>query len=68
MLRPALRSAIPSLVLDPLGKYAFGFGDFNRLNRSALIACVYRSAEWDHKEIELAAHDLLQELDPARAK
>jgi hypothetical protein len=28
-----------------------------------LIACVYRAAEWRHKDIELAAHDLLQYLD-----
>jgi hypothetical protein len=28
-----------------------------------LIACQYRAAEWRHKEIELAAHDLLQLLD-----
>ena len=31
-----------------------------------LIACQYRAAEWRHKEIELAAHELLQRLD-ARA-
>jgi hypothetical protein len=28
-----------------------------------LIACHYRAAEWRHKEIELAAHELLQHLD-----
>jgi hypothetical protein len=28
-----------------------------------LIACQYRAAEWRHKEIELAAHELLQHLD-----
>lgn len=47
------------------GRYAFGFGDFRRLHRSALIACVYRAAEWRHKAVELAAHELLQELDAA---
>jgi hypothetical protein len=31
-----------------------------------IIACHYRAAEWRHKEIELAAHDLLQLLDRAR--
>ena len=49
------------------GRYAFVFGDFRRLHRTGLIACHYRAAEWDHKEIELAAHDLLQYLDKARA-
>lgn len=44
-------------------RYAFVYGDFRRLHRSGLIACVYRAAEWRHKAIELAAHDLLQHLD-----
>jgi hypothetical protein len=44
-------------------RHAFVFGDFRRVHRTGLIACVYRAAEWRHKEIELAAHDLLQELD-----
>jgi len=44
-------------------RHAFVFGDFRRLHRSALIACVFRASEWRHKAIELAAHDLLQELD-----
>jgi hypothetical protein len=48
---------------DTKARYAFVFGDFRRLHRSGLIACVYRAAEWRHKEIELAAHELLQELD-----
>ena len=44
-------------------RYAFVFGDFRRIHRTGLIACVYRASEWRHKAIELAAHDLLQELD-----
>ena len=48
---------------DTKARYAFVFGDFRRLHRSGLIACVYRAAEWRHKEVELAAHDLLQLLD-----
>jgi hypothetical protein len=28
-----------------------------------LIACLYRAAEWRHKAVELAAHELLQRLD-----
>jgi hypothetical protein len=43
--------------------YAFVYGDFRRLHRMGLIACHYRAAEWRHKEIELAAHELLQDLD-----
>ena len=44
-------------------RYAFVFGDLRRVHRTGLIACVYRASEWRHKEIELAAHDLLQRLD-----
>jgi len=44
-------------------RYAFVVGDFRRVHRSGLIACVYRAAEWRHKAVELAAHDLLQRLD-----
>ena len=46
-------------------RYAFVYGDFRRLHRTGLIACVYRASEWRHKDVELAAHDLLQYLDAA---
>jgi hypothetical protein len=49
-------------------RYAFVYGDFRRVHRSGLIACVYRAAEWEHKEVELAAHDLLQLLDRTRPR
>ncbi|WP_426247494.1 hypothetical protein [Nocardioides sp. LHG3406-4] len=44
-------------------RYAFVVGDFRRVHRTGLIACVYRAAEWRHKKVELAAHELLQHLD-----
>ena len=44
-------------------RYAFVVGDFSRVHRVGLIACVYRASEWRHKGVELAAHDLLQHLD-----
>ncbi len=44
-------------------RYAFVYGDFRRVHRSGLIACVYRASEWRHKQVELAAHELLQRLD-----
>jgi len=49
------------------GRYAFVYGDFRRLHRSGLIACQYRAAEWRHKAVELAAHELLQHLDATSA-
>jgi hypothetical protein len=48
-------------------RHAFVYGDFRRVHRTALIACVYRAAEWRHKAVELAAHDLLQRLDERSA-
>ena len=44
-------------------RHAFAYGDFTKVHRSGLIACVYRAAEWRHKDVELAAHELLQHLD-----
>ena len=49
-------------------RYAFVFGDFRRVHRSGLIACQYRAAEWRHKAIELAAHELLQHLDATSSR
>jgi hypothetical protein len=44
-------------------RYAFAYGDFRRIHRMGIISCLYRAAEWRHKEVELAAHELLQYLD-----
>src|SRR3712207_5206265 len=49
-------------------RYGFVYGDFRRVHRMGIIACHYRAAEWGHKEIELAAHDLLQLLDATRSR
>ena len=48
-------------------RHTFVYGDLRHVHRSGLIACQYRAAEWRHKQIELAAHDLLQLLDNVRA-
>jgi hypothetical protein len=48
-------------------RYAFVYGDFRRVHRMGVIACHYRAAEWRHKEIEIAAHELLQYLDDRTA-
>jgi hypothetical protein len=48
---------------DTKGRYAFVYGDFRRVHRMGLIACQYRAAEWKHKTVERAAHDLLEHLD-----
>jgi hypothetical protein len=46
-------------------RYGFVYGDFRRIHRTGIIACLYRAAEWRHKDVELAAHALLQRLDAA---
>jgi hypothetical protein len=48
-------------------RHGFVYGDFRRIHRMGLISCHYRAAEWRHKEIELAAHELLQQLDATSA-
>lgn len=44
-------------------RFAFGYGDFRRVHRMGLIACVFRASQWRHKAVERAAYDLLQRLD-----
>jgi hypothetical protein len=48
-------------------RHAFVYGDFRRIHRMGLIACHYRAAEHRHKDIELAAHELLQYFDAKTA-
>ena len=48
-------------------RYAFVYGDFRRVHRMGLIACIYRASMWRHKAVELAAHELLQRLDERSA-
>jgi hypothetical protein len=48
-------------------RYAFVFGDFERIHRSGIIASQFRAAEWRHKAVELAAHRLLQLIDKESA-
>jgi hypothetical protein len=49
-------------------RYAFVYGDLRRLHRMGLIASYYRAAEWEHQEIQVAAHELLLYLDAKRHK
>jgi hypothetical protein len=44
-------------------RYAFVVGDYRRLHRMGLVACLYRAAEWRHASILAAAYELLQYLD-----
>jgi hypothetical protein len=53
----------PDASEDTKGRYAFPYGDFDKVNRAALIHAKQRAAQNDHAEIEKAADDLLQHLD-----
>ncbi|WP_239166207.1 hypothetical protein [Actinoplanes italicus] len=44
-------------------RHAFVYGDFRRVHRSGLIACLYRAAEWRHRDVMRAAYELLEYLD-----
>lgn len=49
------------------GRYRFPYGDFEKVNRAALIHAKQRAAQNDHADVERAADDLLQRLDQKRA-
>ncbi|MEU8239062.1 hypothetical protein AB0C07_12510 [Actinoplanes missouriensis] len=44
-------------------RHAFVFGDYRRVHRSGLVACLYRAAEWRHRDVMRAAFELLEYLD-----
>jgi hypothetical protein len=44
-------------------RHAFVYGDFRRIHRTGLIACLYRAAEWRHRDVMQVAYELLQHLD-----
>lgn len=48
-------------------RHAFVYGDFRRVHRSGLIACLYRAAEWRHRDVMRAAYELLEHLDETTA-
>ena len=48
-------------------RYGFPFGDFSRVNRSALIPAKQRASQNGHTEIEAVADELLAHLDDVRA-
>ncbi len=44
-------------------RFAFPFGDFQRVLRSGLIAAKARAAQRDHDDVEKVADELLEHLD-----
>ena len=47
-------------------RYRFPYGDFERVNRAALVHAKQRASQNDHPEVERAADELLQRLDGER--
>jgi hypothetical protein len=56
----------PDASEETKGRYAFPYGDFSTVVRSALIHAKQRAAQNDHDAIEKAAGDLLDRLDEKR--
>ena len=48
------------------GRYAFPYGDFQKVNRAALIHAKQRASQNNHDAVEKAADELLQYLDKKR--
>ena len=48
------------------GRYAFPYGDFDTVNRAALVHAKQRASQNDHDSIERAAGELLDRLDAKR--
>ena len=53
----------PDASEDTKGRYAFPYGDFDVVNRAALIHAKQRASQNDHQSIQEAADDLLRRLD-----
>ena len=53
----------PEASEDTKGRYAFPYGDFEKVNRAALVHAKQRAAQNDHGEIEKAADQVLRHLD-----
>ena len=48
---------------DTKGAFAFPFGDFEALHRCAVMSAKVRAAQYDYRDIEEAADELLQMID-----
>jgi hypothetical protein len=53
---------------DTKDRYGFPFGDFQRVNRAALIHAKQRASQNDHAEVAEVADDLLKRLDDTANK
>ena len=56
----------PEASEETKGRYAFPYGDFSKVVRSALIHAKQRASQNDHGAVEKAAGELLDRLDEKR--
>lgn len=56
----------PDASEDTKGRFAFPYGDFEKVNRAAVIAAKQRASQNDHDAVEKAADELLSYLDERR--
>ena len=57
----------PSQPTDTKERYGFPYGDFRRVHRTGLIAAKQRAAQYDHRDVERAADEVLSLLDEESA-
>ena len=58
----------PDASAETKRRYAFPYGDLERVNRAALIHAEQRAAQNDHAEIAAVAKQLLERLDARRGQ
>ena len=49
------------------GRFGFPYGDFQKVNRAALIHAKQRASQNDHEDIAKAADELLQRVDDRKS-
>ena len=57
----------PEASEETKARYRFPYGDFENVNRAALVHAKQRAAQNEHPQIEQAADELLQRLDARRS-
>ena len=52
---------------DTKSRHACDASEERRLHRMGLIACRFRTAEWEHEDVELAGRERRHYLDESRS-
>jgi hypothetical protein len=49
---------------DTKSRYSFPYGDFVKVHRCALLAAESRAGQYDHRDVQRAAAELHEQLEP----